>query len=178
MSARSSCRSSTPRWLTGWAWTRSACASTPGPADRAIALEHNGDVYSCDHYVEDGYLLGNIADGRTLLELVTSPGQVAFGNAKLDTLPEYCRRCDVRFACNGGCPKDRFISTPDGDPGPNYLCAGYQRVFRHIDEPMRIMADLLRHDRDAAAIRDWHTDGDLRASSRPDDAGDPARRAR
>lgn len=139
----------------------------------AIALEHNGDVYSCDHYVEDEYLLGNIADGRTLLELATSPGQAAFGRAKLDTLPEYCRRCDVRFACNGGCPKDRFISTPDGDPGLNYLCAGYQRFFRHIDEPMRIMADLLRHGKDAAAVGDWYAEHELRVSPRPDDGSRP-----
>jgi len=141
----------------------------------AIALEHNGDVYSCDHYVEDGYLLGNLAGGRTLLELVTSPEQAAFGKAKLDTLPEYCRRCDVRFACNGGCPKDRFISTPDGEPGLNYLCAGYQRFFRHIDQPMRVMADLLRHGQDAAAVREWCAEDDLRvASSRANVAG-PAR---
>ncbi len=78
----------------------------------AVALEHNGDLYSCDHYVEPGYLLGNIAEGRTMLELVNLPQQRAFGQAKLDTLPEYCRSCDVRFACNGGCPKDRFITHP------------------------------------------------------------------
>ncbi len=104
----------------------------------AVALEHNGDLYSCDHYVEPEYLLGNIAQGRTLLELVDSPQQRAFGQAKLDTLPDYCRTCDVRFACNGGCPKDRFIATPDGEPGLHYLCAGYQMFFRHIDQPMKV----------------------------------------
>lgn len=127
----------------------------------ALALEHNGDVYSCDHYVEDDYLLGNIAGGRTLLQLATSPQQVAFGNAKLDTLPEYCLRCDVRFACNGGCPKDRFLTTPDGEPGLHYLCAGYQRFFRHVDEPMRVMADLLRRGSDATGVRDWYAGRDL-----------------
>ena len=101
----------------------------------AVALEHNGDLYSCDHYVEPGYLLGNIAEGRTMLELVNLPQQRAFGQAKLDTLPAYCRACDVRFACNGGCPKDRFIATPDGEPGLHYLCAGYQDFFHHVDEP-------------------------------------------
>jgi uncharacterized protein len=126
----------------------------------ALALEHNGDVYSCDHYVEEDYLLGNIADGRTLLQLVTSPQQTAFGNAKLDTLPAYCRGCDVRFACNGGCPKDRFLRTPDGEPGLHYLCAGYQRFFRHIDEPMRVMAELLRRGADATGVRDWYAEGD------------------
>ena len=122
----------------------------------ALALEHNGDVYSCDHYVEDDYLLGNIAEGRTLLQLAVSPQQTAFGDAKLDTLPAYCLSCDVRFACNGGCPKDRFITTPDGDPGLHYLCAGYQRFFRHIDEPMRVMAGLLSRGADATGVRDWY----------------------
>jgi uncharacterized protein len=123
-----------------------------------IALEHTGDVYSCDHYVEPGYLLGNIAEGRTLLELVTSPQQRAFGQAKRDTLPGFCRRCDVRFACNGGCPKDRFISTPDGEPGLHYLCAGYQQFFRHIDAPMRVLAALVRSGGDPAELRDWYAD--------------------
>ena len=128
-------------------------ASTCGSA---LALEHNGDLYSCDHYVEDDYLLGNIAEGRPLLELASSPQQTAFGQAKLETLPEYCLGCDVRFACNGGCPKDRFITTPDGEPGLHYLCAGYQRFFRHVDGPMRVMADLVRRGEDAALIRDWY----------------------
>lgn len=130
----------------------------------ALALEHNGDLYSCDHYVEDDYLLGNIAEGRTLLQLATSPQQAAFGQAKLDTLPDYCRRCDVRFACNGGCPKDRFLSTPDGEPGLHYLCAGYQHFFRHVDEPMRVMAGLLRRGEDAADVRDWYAAADARRS--------------
>jgi uncharacterized protein len=128
----------------------------------AVALEHNGDLYSCDHYVEPGYRLGNIAEGRTLLQLVDSPQQRAFGQAKSDTLPAYCRRCDVRFACNGGCPKDRFLHTPDGEPGLHYLCAGYQRFFRHVDEPMRVMAGLLRSGRDATGVRDWYAAADAR----------------
>ena len=72
---------------------------------QALALEHNGDVYSCDHYVEPDYKIGNLADGRSLLEIVDSAPQQAFGQAKLTTLPKYCRECDVRFACNGGCPR-------------------------------------------------------------------------
>ena len=128
----------------------------------AVALEHNGDLYSCDHYVEDNYLLGNITSGRTLLQLVSSPQQTAFGNAKLNTLPGYCRRCDVRFACNGGCPKDRFLTTPDGQQGLHYLCAGYQRFFRHIDEPMRVMASLLSQGKTATSVRDWYAARDTR----------------
>jgi uncharacterized protein len=128
----------------------------------ALALEHNGDVYSCDHYVEDDYRLGNIAEGRNLLQLAKSPEQAAFGNAKLDTLPEYCRQCDVRFACNGGCPKDRFLTTPDSEPGLHYLCAGYQRFFRHVDKPMRMMADLLRRGQDAVGVREWYAARDAK----------------
>ncbi len=109
----------------------------------ALALEHNGDLYSCDHFVEPAHLLGNI--GRTpMVELVSSPQQVAFGRAKADTLPAYCRSCEVRFACNGECPKNRFTLTPDGEAGLNYLCAGYKAFFTHVDGPMRLMADRLR----------------------------------
>lgn len=128
----------------------------------ALALEHNGDLYSCDHYVEPAHKLGNIAEGRTLLQMVDSPQQKAFGRAKLDTLPAYCRSCDVRFACNGGCPKDRFLTTPDGEPGLHYLCEGYQRFFRHVDEPMQVMAALLRNGRDATGLRGWYAARDAR----------------
>jgi uncharacterized protein len=106
-------------------------------------MEHNGDLYSCDHFVEEGYRLGNITE-TSMAELVASEQQLAFGLAKRDTLPRYCRECDVRFACHGGCPKDRFIETPDGEPGLNYLCAGYKAFFGHVDRPMRAMAELLR----------------------------------
>lgn len=128
----------------------------------AVALEHNGDLYSCDHFVDPEHLLGNITDGVTMLQLVESPAQRAFGRAKLDTLPAYCRSCDVRFACNGGCPKDRFRTTPDGEPGLNYLCDGYQAFFRHVDEPMRVMAGLLRSGADATGLRDWYAAADAR----------------
>ena len=79
-----------------------------------------------------------------MLELVASPQQRQFGLDKRDTLPQYCLDCDVRFACHGGCPKDRFIETPDGEPGLNYLCAGYKAFFHHVDGPMQLMAELLR----------------------------------
>ncbi len=126
----------------------------------AMALEHNGDVYSCDHFVEPTYLLGNITEGRTLLELVGSDAQVAFGRDKLTSLPTYCLDCDVRFACNGGCPKDRFITTPDGEAGLNYLCEGYRAFFAHVDEPMRVMADHVRNGGDAGAVMDWYSRAD------------------
>lgn len=117
----------------------------------ALALEHNGDVYSCDHFVEPRYHLGNIVDTH-LAELVAAEAQRQFGLAKLNTLPHYCLECDVRFACHGECPKNRFIATPDGEPGLNYLCAGWQAFFHHIDRPMRIMASLLRQHRPADEV--------------------------
>ena len=115
------------------------------------AIEHNGDVYSCDHYVEPDYLLGNIAD-TPMIELISSPKQIKFGQDKLDTLPQYCLDCEVRFVCHGGCPKNRFTTTPDGEAGLNYLCPSYRAFFNHIDSPMRIMADLLRQNRPPAEI--------------------------
>ncbi len=109
----------------------------------ALALEHSGDLYSCDHFVEPGYRLGNIRDTR-MLDLIASPQQAAFGQAKRDTLPRYCRDCDVRFACHGGCPKDRFTVTPDGEPGLHYLCPSYKAFFSHIRPAMDAMCGLLR----------------------------------
>jgi uncharacterized protein len=128
--------------LASWVGMHTLCVFSPTCGD-ALALEHNGDLYSCDHFVEPDYLLGNIGDSH-MVELVASQKQRQFGRDKQDTLPRFCRECDVRFACHGGCPKDRFIKTPDGEPGLNYLCDGYQLFFRHIDRPMRIMADLIR----------------------------------
>jgi uncharacterized protein len=117
----------------------------------ALALEHNGDLYSCDHFVEPKYLLGNIKD-KHMIELVASDKQLQFGLHKRDSLPHYCRECEVRFACHGECPKNRFIETPDGEPGLNYLCAGYKAFFIHVDKPMRIMAELLRRNRAPAEV--------------------------
>lgn len=116
-----------------------------------LAIEHNGDLYSCDHFVEPKYLLGNIQTEH-LIELVASPAQLKFGADKRDTLPRYCRECDVRFACHGECPKNRFSLTPDGDPGLNYLCAGFKEFFHHVSLPMKIMAGLLRRGREAKEV--------------------------
>ncbi len=117
----------------------------------ALALEHNGDLYSCDHFVEPDYFLGNIKEEH-MITLVASDQQRKFGNDKRDTLPDYCLQCPVRFACNGGCPRNRFIKTPDGQEGLNYLCAGYKHFFSHVDRPMRIMAELLRQGRYADEV--------------------------
>jgi uncharacterized protein len=117
----------------------------------ALAMEHNGDLFSCDHFVEPRYKLGNIAQDK-LLTLVDSEPQRKFGLDKRDTLPRYCRECSVRFICNGGCPKDRILTTPNGEPGLNYLCKGFKRFFTHIDQPMKTMVELLRQKHPPADI--------------------------
>ena len=136
--------------LGSWLGQHNLCIFSPTCGD-ALALEHNGDVYSCDHYVEPDYLLGNIKDTH-MMELVASERQRAFGQKKFDSLPKYCRDCEVLFACFGECPRNRFIETPDGEPGLNFLCAGYKRFFKHIDPSMRIMAELIRQGRHADEI--------------------------
>ena len=93
-------------------------------------VEHNGDFYSCDHYVSPEYLVGNIKES-SLADLLDSDRQKAFGLVKSKTLPRYCLECEVRSMCNGECPKNRFIKTPDGEPGLNYLCTGYKMFFNH-----------------------------------------------
>ena len=123
----------------------------------ALAMEHNGDVYSCDHFVEPSHRLGNLLE-MPLTELVGSVQQKQFGIDKRESLPRYCRECPVLFACNGGCPKDRIDYTPDGEPGLNHLCSGFKTFFTHVDEPMRIMAGLLRHHRPAAEIMKMRID--------------------
>lgn len=117
----------------------------------ALAMEHNGDLFSCDHFVEPRYKLGNLVD-IPLVEMVASPRQCQFGADKSDTLPGYCRECSVRFMCNGGCPKDRVLTTTDGEPGLNFLCEGFKTFFTHIDQPMKMMAELIRQGRPPADI--------------------------
>ena len=117
----------------------------------AMVLEHNGDLYACDHFVEPDFRLGNITDS-TLISLVGSEKQRKFGLDKRDALPKYCRECPVRFACNGGCPRNRISHTADGEPGLNYLCEGYRDFFAHIDPHMRFMARELSQGRPPANI--------------------------
>jgi uncharacterized protein len=117
----------------------------------ALAMEHTGDLYSCDHFVYPENKLGNIMQAE-LEEMVSSRQQNDFGLAKRTALPRMCRECDVRFACNGECPKHRFLKTPDGEPGLNYLCAGYKHFFHHIDPYMQFMAAELRAHRPPANI--------------------------
>lgn len=161
--------------LGSWVGIHTLCVFAP-TCGNALALEHNGDLYSCDHFVEPAYLLGNIQETH-MIELVASPQQRQFGQDKQDRLPRYCRECEVRFACNGGCPKDRFIHTPDGEPGLNYLCAGYKLFYHYIDPSMQIMADLLRQGRFADEIMPMlaSEDPSLKAKEEPGKSHQPPR---
>ena len=127
----------------------------------ALAMEHTGDLYSCDHFVEPAFKLGNVRD-TPLRELVVLPQQRRFGLNKRDTLPRFCRECDVRFACHGGCPKDRFTQDPYGEPGLNYLCPSYKAFFHHVGGPMRSMAELLRRDAAPADLMEAYAAEDAR----------------
>jgi uncharacterized protein len=110
---------------------------TLGPmCGKGLALERDGSVYACDHYVYPEYRVGNIRE-KPLEKMAFSDLQERFGKGKEGLLPEYCRRCEYQFACFGECPKNRFIKTPDGVPGLNYLCSGWKKFFAHIDEPVQ-----------------------------------------
>ena len=133
------------------AWRSAACVFAP-TCGTAPALEHSGDLYACDHFVEPAYRLGNIVahekgEGPSLGEMVASERQRRFGLEKREGLPAYCRGCEVRFACHGGCPRNRFAQTADGEDGLNYLCPSYTAFFEHIDPAMRRMCELLKQDR-------------------------------
>ncbi|WP_371884534.1 anaerobic sulfatase maturase [Caballeronia sp. S22] len=125
------------------------------------ALEYNGDLYSCDHFVEPGYRLGNIHETH-MLKLMASPEQRRFGQDKRDSLTAQCRRCDVRALCNGGCPKDRFALSRDGEPGQNYLCPGLEMFFTRSRPAMETMAKLLREGRPPSDIMTFTAASDKR----------------
>lgn len=136
--------------LSAWAGEGNPLCVHAPTCGRALALEFNGDLYSCDHFVDPEHLLGNLAEER-LSELVESEAQRLFGEAKLKTLPPECAGCRVRFACHGGCPKDRFAPGTTEEPS-NYLCEGYLTFFEYIGEPMSVMARLLHEGRAPAEI--------------------------
>jgi len=137
--------------LAGWMGMAGTVCIFGPTCGLGMALEHNGDLYSCDHFVEPNHCLGNILK-TPMIDLVASEKQRRFGQDKKDTLPRACRECEVLHICNGECPKNRFLETPDGEQGLNYLCAGYKAFFRHADKPMRIMADLLRRNWPASEV--------------------------
>ncbi|NLG97681.1 MAG: anaerobic sulfatase maturase [Chloroflexi bacterium] len=138
--------------LAAWIGERPGLCVFDETCGLAAAMEFNGDVYSCDHFVEPRCFLGNIQE-QPLADLISLPAQYRFGIDKKESLPAYCRACEVRFICNGGCPKNRVMNTPDGEPGLNALCAGYRAFFNYIDRPMNLMAALLRANRAPAEIK-------------------------
>jgi uncharacterized protein len=129
----------------------------------AAVVEHNGDIYSCDHYVYPENRLGNINE-ISLESAMNSPKQRRFGRDKLDRLPRCCQECSVRFICNGECPKHRFVRTSDGEEHLNYLCPAYKLFFAHIDPYMKFMAAELQNERPPANVMAWLREQDFRAS--------------
>lgn len=125
-----------------------------GTCGDALVMEHNGDLFSCDHFVYPEYYLGNILE-KPMIDLVKSQRQFDFGIDKRNKLPRYCLQCDVRYACHGECPKHRFLSTPDGKPGLNYLCEGYRMFFHHAEPYMEYMAKELKNKRAPANVMNW-----------------------
>ena len=125
------------------------------------ALEHNGDIYTCDHFVEPGQKLGNI-HATPMAELVASPQMRKFGDDKRDTLTKQCEQCEVRFLCNGGCPKDRFVPSGDGELGHNYLCPSLRLFFTHTRPLMQAMVQLLKWGRAPAEMMAWLAKEDAR----------------
>jgi uncharacterized protein len=147
----------------------SMCVLRPACGD-AMALEHNGDLYSCDHFVEPSYRLGNVGE-TPIAELASSERQQAFGRAKTVTLPRSCRVCAFLFTCHGECPKNRVQATPDGEPGLNWLCRGLKAFFEHTERPMKIMADLLRQGQCADSIMKTLAEEEGRSIPAPDRTG-------
>lgn len=118
---------------------------------KAMIVEHTGDVYSCDHFMYPEYRLGNLRHDAPAT-LADSPFQQAFGAAKEETLPSYCQKCPYLFACNGECPKNRFMRSPDGENGMNYLCPSYEKYFAHITQSMNALAQIVSNGLPASAI--------------------------
>jgi uncharacterized protein len=130
-------------------WALNAWIGNPSPVciharqcGRSLVIEHNGDVYACDHCVYPRYRLGNILTDQ-LAEMAEKSIQSGFGITKEAALPRWCSECEVLTACRGGCPKHRFAQTCDHQPGWQYLCPGYRKFFFHIRKYLRVMAQLL-----------------------------------
>jgi len=140
--------------LAGWVGEMPGICVFNETCGNSLALEHNGDLYSCDHFVYPGKLLGNILD-KPLLEMVKSKSQFDFGLDKRNKLPSFCIRCEFRFACHGECPKHRFIKSPEGEMGLNYLCEGYRMFFKHVFPYMDFMAGELKNKRAPANVMNW-----------------------
>lgn len=140
--------------LANWMGVPPGVCSMARTCGHAGVMEYNGDVYCCDHFVFPEYKLGNIRT-HSLVEMMYGERQQKFGADKHDTLPSQCKGCEYLFACNGECPKNRFAVTPAGEPGLNYLCAGYKRFFRHVAPYMNFMKKELEAGRPASGVMNF-----------------------
>lgn len=140
--------------LANWVGEQPGVCTLASTCGHAGVMEFNGDVYTCDHYVFPEYKLGNVYT-QTLTEMMYSQKQLAFGADKHDKLPSQCKACDFLFACNGECPKNRFLHTPNGEPGLNYLCRGYKKFFKHVAPYMDFMKKELLAQRPPANVMEW-----------------------
>ena len=147
--------------LANWVGVAPGLCTMAKHCGHAGVMEHNGDVYSCDHFVFPEYKLGNIHE-QSLVEMMYSERQRRFGRAKADSLPTQCRECQWLNACHGECPRNRFIHTANGEPGLNYLCEGYRQYFSHVAPYMDVMKRLLGEKRPPAEIMDMLATGALR----------------
>ena len=139
--------------LANWMGVQPGICTLARTCGHAGAIEWNGDVFACDHFVFPQYRLGNLRE-KSLVEMMYSPQQREFGRAKQTALPRQCRECRWLFACNGECPKNRFARTADGEKGLNFLCSGYRRFFEHVAPYMDWMKRELMANRPPAGIVD------------------------
>lgn len=146
--------------LANWVGEQPGVCSMAKTCGHAGVMEFNGDVYACDHYVFPEFKLGNIYQ-QTLVEMMYSERQMEFGQMKQKSLPSQCRACEFLFACNGECPKNRFVTTASGEPGLNYLCKGYHRFFKHVAPYMDYMKKELLAERAPANIMEAIRRGEL-----------------
>lgn len=142
--------------LANWMGAQPGVCTMAPTCGHAGVMEFNGDVYSCDHFVFPEFKLGNIYE-KSLIEMMYSEKQIQFGQQKKDSLPNKCKECNYLFACNGECPKNRFLTTEDGEPGLNYLCKGYYQFFDHVAPYMDFMKKELLAERPPANVMKCHT---------------------
>lgn len=145
--------------LANWMNVQPGICTMAETCGHAAAMEFNGDVYCCDHFVFPEFRLGNI-HSQSLVEMMYSPKQLQFGADKRDALPNQCKRCDFLFACHGECPRNRFMKTEQGEGGLNYLCGGYHHFFQHVAPYMDFMKWQLQHEKAPAGVMQWIKDGE------------------
>lgn len=140
--------------LANWVGSPAGVCTMSKYCGQGATIEHNGDVYSCDHFVFPEYKLGNIHD-NSLISMMYGTKQREFGEAKYRSLPKQCRKCKYEFACHGECPRNRFISTADGQHGLNYLCEGYHAFFTKAHKAMDYMSQQLKQGLPPANVMNW-----------------------